>query len=139
MKKILIEKVNRSKWWHVKPKDKNAYKKRGKFLASTFRQAEFYGRPNNGFEQVEIKNPVFGFSELEILKKLFDNKIAKIELEKINVDDDNFYKNRITLDSKIHNKAKELGFDSIILMTEQGKKSLKNGRKPNSIELNLIF
>ena len=39
----------------------------------------------------------------------------------------------------MHKKAKQMGFDSIILMTLQGKKALFKQRKPNSIELNLIF
>ena len=63
LKKVLINKVNSSYWWHVTPRDPNAYKKRGKFLASTYTQAEFYGRPNIEPENVEISNPIFGFSE----------------------------------------------------------------------------
>lgn len=51
----------------------------------------------------------------------------------------NYYYTRINLDAKMHKKAKQMGFDSIILMTLQGKKALFKQRKPNSIELNLIF
>ena len=39
----LIAHVNRKGWWHVKPADISAYEKRGKFLASSFQEAEFYG------------------------------------------------------------------------------------------------
>ena len=48
------------------------------------------------------------------------------------------YQRRIELDAKMHKKAKSLGYDSIVLMTPQGKIALQKGRKPNSIELNLI-
>lgn len=138
MKNILIEKINKSNWWHVIPEDPNAYKKRGQFLASTFRQAEFYGRPIDRPINVNIKNPVFGFSELEILEQLFFEKEAKKYLNEV-LQSISYYRDRINLDQKMHNQAKKLGFDSIILMTNLGKKSLQNNRKPNSVELNLIF
>lgn len=41
----LVASVNRKSWWHVPPVDPDAYLKRGKFLASSFEAAEFYGRP----------------------------------------------------------------------------------------------
>jgi len=138
MKNILIEKINQSLWWHVPPKNPNAYKKRGRFLASTYLQAEFYGRPNIEPERVTIKNPVFGFSENEILKRLFNPaELSSIgNMENI---ESNFYKKRIALDAKMCRKARILGYDSIVLMTLQGEKALQRGRKPNSIELNLLF
>lgn len=142
MKKILIQKINQSLWWHVPPNDKNAYKKRGKFLASTYLQAEFYGRPNIEAERVNIKNPIFGFSEVAILEQLFENEELEANLT-LHADivkaDSNVYENRIALDAKMHTKAKQLGYDSLILMTEAGKVALENSRKPRSIELNLIY
>jgi len=137
VKNILIEKINKADWWHVPPKDFEAYKTRGKFLASTFNQAEFYGRPNDNPEKVKIKNPVFGFSELEILEQLFIKKDAIEYLTSV-LESKNYYNDRINLDAKMHDKAKNMKFDSIVLMTSTGKKSLKNNRKPSSIELNLI-
>lgn len=137
MKSLLTEKINHSGWWHVPPKDPNAYQKRGKFLASTFLQAEFYGRPNDEPEKVCIQNPIFGFSELEILEKLFEEK-GKKYLERVVNESGDFYKRRIDLDAKMHDRAKGLGHDAIILMTPFGKKSLLKNRKPHSIELNLI-
>ncbi len=139
MEKTLIKKINQSEWWHVPPVDPNAYKKRGKFLASTYLQAEFYGRPNNQPENVQIKNPLYGFSELEILIKLFGSKEAEIMSEVINSDTDDWYNIRIEADSKMHHKAKELGYDAIVLMTNSGKLALEKGRKPNSIELNIVM
>lgn len=138
MKDILIEKINKSDWWHVSPKDSDSYKKRGKFLASTYQQAEFYGKPNNKPEKVKINNPLFGFSELEILEKLFSKEEAKDFLNKV-LESKNYYNDRIELDAKMYKKAKKLGFDCIVLMTSAGKISLKNNRKPSSIELNLIY
>lgn len=137
MKNTLIQKINQSDWWHVQPEDSNAYKKRGKFLASTYLQAEFYGKPNITPEKVNIKNPVFGFSENEILKQLF--KSPKLDsLKDLENTKKDFYKKRIALDSQIYKKAKSLGYDSIVLMTTQGKSALQKKKKPNSIELNLI-
>ncbi len=60
-------------------------------------------------------------------------------LEDIENAEKDFYQKRIALDAKMHRKAKLLGYDSIVLMTAQGKRALKKGRKPNSIELNLIW
>lgn len=140
IKKTLIEKINRSEWWHVIPRDPNAYKKRGKFLASTFTGANFYGRPNDIPEKVHISNPVFGFPETEILEKLFPCDYKKIQNrftdEKYH---DNWYENRIKLDARMFRRAKELGYDAIVLLGSTGKKALKKNRKPWSIELNLLY
>ena len=137
LKDFLIRKINAGEWWHVTPRDSDAYKKRGKFLASTYLQAEFYGRPKLEPERVEIKNPIFGFSENEILKQLFKSIELNL-LEDIENAKKDFYQKRIVLDAKMYKKAKLLGYDSIVLMTAQGKTALQKGRKPNSIELNLI-
>ena len=141
MRDLLIKKVNKSDWWHVPPRDPKAYEKRGKFLASTYLQAEFYGRPNIEPEQVCISNPLYGFSELEILKKLFGSAGRKYLDEVIKEEEEeeeDWYNKRIELDSKMFFAAKSQGYDAIILMTETGRKALQKGRKPNSIELNLV-
>jgi len=138
LKDVLIQKINAGDWWHVTPQCPDAYKKRGKFLASTYLQAEFYGRPKLEPERVEIKNPIFGFSEKEILKQLFGATGANL-FEAINNAEKDVYRKRIALDAKMHKKAKLLGYDSIVLMTAQGKIALRKNRKPNSIELNLMY
>ena len=138
MRDLLVRKVCESEWWHVPPADPLAYKKRGKFLASTYLQASFYGRPNEKPERVKIKNPVFGFSEGEILQQLFGSD-WKSYLDKILNAGKNSYKERIKLDAAMHKKAKYLNYDAIILMTALGRKALEGGRKPNSIELNIIY
>ena len=138
-KEILITKINNSYWWHVPPCDSDAYKKRGKFFASTFAQAEFYGRPNEESERVSVENPLYGFSEMEILEKLFTSEqIVRFDLNDIeDGTSPNWYKKRIALDRKMYLRAKKLGYDAIVLMTPQGRKDLRRNRKPRSIELNL--
>ena len=134
IKSILIDKINKSVWWHVAPKDVSAYKKRGKFLASTYKQAEFYGRPNDVSEKVHINNPIYG-SEIEILKNLFPRNYEKPF--SIVGDDVGDYNSRINLDTKMFKKAKKMGYDAIVLLGSNGKKFLSRNRKPHSIELNL--
>jgi hypothetical protein len=34
----VVAHINRKEWWHVPPRDPSAYSKRGKFLASSFRE-----------------------------------------------------------------------------------------------------
>ena len=135
-KKILINKINQSLWWHVTPKDPKAYKKRGKFFASTYTQAEFYGRPNDFPEKVEIKNPVYGTSERKILKILFPTEYRSL-MSGVEYDDKEWYDRRIKLDSKMYQKAKKLGYDAIVLLGNNGEQYLKKNKKPHSIELNL--
>lgn len=137
IKDILIEKINQSEWWHVTPSDKNAYKKRGKFFASTYKQAEFYGRPNISPERVNISNPIFGFSEIEILKNLFPKNHKKLYSTVTN-QSANWYKNRIKLDAQMFKKAKSMGHDAIVLVASNGKKFIEKCKKPHSIELNIL-
>ncbi len=137
MKDLLISKINQSEWWHVPPRDPHAYEKRGTFLASTYLQAEFYGKPSIEPARVHINNPVFGFSESEIVQNLFGSSWQKYCDELLKPDAD-FYKKRVELDRKMYIKAKSLGYDAIVLLTKAGKKALQKGRKPNSIELNLV-
>jgi len=134
LKTTLISKINESIWWHVSPRDTKAYKNRGKFLASTYQQAEFYGRPNDVPDKVKIENPVCGFSEKEILMRLFPHNWKKLILG-----NDANYKDRIALDARMYCKAKALGCDAIVLIGRNGKVALKNNRKPYSIELNLLY
>lgn len=134
LKKILVDKINKSVWWHVTPQDINAYKKRGKFLASTYAQAEFYGRPNDVSEKVFITNPIYGCSEIEILKNIFPKNYKKLFSK---VDDVGSYSSRINLDAKMFSKAKRMGYDAIVLLGSNGIEYLSRNRKPHSMELNL--
>lgn len=142
IKDILIQILNRSNWWHVPPRDPKAYQKRGKFLASTYSQAAFYGRPNDNSERVTVKNPVFGFSEADILEQLFEKQdldaLLALCVELTNADNPDVYQKRIELDARMYARAKQLKFDAIVLMSGSGKTALSKSRKPSSIELNLI-
>lgn len=138
IKKVITDKINKSVWWHVPPQNPDAYRKRGKFLASTYKQAEFYGRPNDAPERISIKNPVYGFSEMEILKKLFPSDY-KNKLLSEDSEIPNWYKQRIALDAAMFRKAKTLGHDAIVLFGLAGRKFLEKNRKPSSVELNLLY
>src|SRR2546430_17541106 len=59
----LIAHVNRKDWWHVLPRDPSAYSERGKFLAWSFREAEFWGRPLDEPQRVSIARPLIGDEE----------------------------------------------------------------------------
>ena len=140
LKDFLVRKINAGKWWHVTPRDSDAYKKRGKFLASTYLQAQYYGKPTNVPEKVTINNPVFGFSEEQIWKQIVPSyKDNKLMMDLLNdTHDENWYERRITVDARMFSAAKKLGYDSIILICQSGYEALLKNRKPRSIELNLL-
>lgn len=137
IKEILVAKINRSEWWHVSPQDPDAYNKRGKFLASTFQQAEFYGRPNDIPDKVFITNPVYGFSEKEILEQLFPGNDNGYLLDEIVNSKKDRYQKRIKLDAKMFKKARAFGYDAIILMTKTGRKELE--KIESHAQSNLIY
>src|SRR5260370_20961480 len=56
----LIRHVSRKDWWHVRPVDHHAYEKQGKFFASNFKEAGFYGRPSDVPEKLVIACPLVG-------------------------------------------------------------------------------
>lgn len=125
----IVAHVNRKRWWHVPPRDPGAYQKRGKFLASSYREAEFWGRPLDKPQRVWIAQPLIG-DEATIEKKLFGKRISdeNIEMEV-----------RFKLDTKIKRAALAKGYDSIVLLAPKAYAELKRGRKmPRSIELNVF-
>jgi len=125
----LVAHVNRKEWWHVPPHEPRAYAKRGKFLASSFREAEFWGRPLDEPQRVAITRPLIGDEET-IEKTLFGRRVSSedIALEK-----------RWTLDAKMRRAALARGYDSIVLMSPKAFSTLKaSGKVPRSIELNVL-
>ena len=127
--KRLIDHVNRKRWWHVPPGDPRAYAKRGKFLASSFREAEFWGRPLDQPERVIVSNPLVG-DEGAIEKTLFGKRISDDE---ITIDE------RWALDSRIRKAALKKRYDSIVLMSPKGFARFKaTGIPPRSMELNIF-
>lgn len=129
----LVSHVNRKNWWHVPPLDPRAYHKRGKFLASSFAEAEFYGRPLDKPQRVKIANPLVGDDET-ICRSLFGKVISVPEPE-----ERSYLKERLALDARMKNSALDLGYDSILLMTHKGFANYKaTGEIPRSLELNIL-
>lgn len=125
----LIAHVNRKDWWHVTPADTSAYEKRGKFLASSFQEAEFYGRPGNQPEKVRIGSPLVGDNDT-IERKLIGRVESHPEIT---------VRQRFTLDAKLRRAALRKGYDSIVLMSKPGFQRFKReGKIPRSLELNIV-
>jgi hypothetical protein len=124
----LIAHVNSKDWWHVPPQDPEAYSKRGKFYASTYEEAEFYGRPKENPERVRIERPLVG-DEQAISKALgIPPQHEGISLEEI-----------AEHDARWRNAALAKGYDSIVLMSPKGFSKFKAlGAIPRSIELNIL-
>lgn len=124
----LVKHVNRKQWWHVPPRDPHAYEKRGKFFASTFSEAEFYGRPQDEPERVVITNPLIG-DERTIARKLrVPAQNAKMTLDEISKHD-----------AQWRDAALRNGYDSILLMTAKSFAAFRvSGKIPRTLELNVL-
>jgi len=126
----LIAHVNRKKWWHVPPVDPNAYRKRGKFLASTYEESEFWGRPLDDPQRITIARPLIG-DEKTIETRLFGQPVPW--------DGICLMRRRFALDAKMKRTALAKGYDSIVLMSPKGFSKFKaTGKFPRSIELNIL-
>lgn len=125
----LVAHINRKRWWHVPPTDLTAYRKRGKFFASSFKEAEFWGRPLKDPEKVHNARPLVGDEEA-IERKLFGRRLSH---------EDMTVQERWGLDAKMKRAAIAKGYDSIMLMTAKGIAEFRAvGKIPRSIELNLL-
>lgn len=124
----IVGHVNRKKWWHVPPSDPMAYRKRGKFFASSFSEAEFYGRPLDVPERVTVTKPLVG-DEQAIARVLgIPPQHEGMSLEEM-----------AAHDARWRNAALAKGFDSIVLMTPPAFAKFKaEGKVPRSLELNLF-
>lgn len=121
--------VNRKAWWHVPPVDPDAYKKRGKFLSSSFARAEFWGRPLDEPQRVRVVAPLVG-DEATIERKLFGKRVST---EHITIE------RRFSLDARMRRKALSKGYDSILLMAPMTFARFKStGEIPRSLELNVL-
>jgi hypothetical protein len=113
----------------VPPRDFSAYSKRGKFLASSFGEAEFWGRPLDEPQKAAVERPLAG-DEQTIEKVLFGRVVSG---EGISMD------RRWKLDARIKTAALARGFDSILLMTPEGfARFTAGGKLPRSLELNIL-
>lgn len=133
MRDKLIAHINRKDWWHVPPQDAKAYQKRGKFYASTFREAEFWGRPLDQAQHVSIANPLIGDEdnlELKLLGRLIPEP---------DPDSPKVLEWRWKLDARMKNAALAEGYDAIVLLTPKAFAAYKEcGKIPRSIELNVL-
>lgn len=123
----LVAALAKKEFWHVPPAEgEGAYAKRGKFLASSFKDAEFYGRPLDEAQHVQIKNPIIG-TEQEIADRLgLEPQHEGMSQEEMNAHD-----------RKWALAAKKAGYDAIVTV---GGKQLANfkrtGRIPSQMEVN---
>jgi hypothetical protein len=125
----IVRHINRKEWWHVPPQDPEAYLKRGKFLASSFAEAEFWGRPLDEPQKVIVSRPLVG-DEGTIEKELLGRRVSS---EDISVTE------RWDLDAKLKKVALAKGYDSIVLITPKAFSAFKKSRRmPRSIELNVL-
>ncbi len=124
----LVSHVNHRQWWHVPPRDVAAYRKRGKFFASSFAEAEFYGRPLDEPQRAAIKRPLVG-DEKTIAKVLHvPPQHEGMNLEEI-----------AAHDARWRTAALAKGYDSIVLMAPKAFAKFKtNGKPPRSLELNIL-
>ena len=129
----IISHINRKAWWHVPPLDPEAYQKRGKFLASSFAEAEFYGRPLDEPERPQVIKPLVG-SERAVCRVLF-GKFIHFPSD----GDKDILKKRFTLDARIKNNALVQGYDSIVIMHPKRYTEFKRtGKIPRMLELNVL-
>jgi hypothetical protein len=129
----IISHINKKEWWHVPPADPLAYSKRGKFLSSSFRDAEFWGRPLDEPEHVKISNPLLG-DEATIESALFRKTIKHPEPGSLGSMEFQF-----ELGARMKRVALSKGYDSIVLMTPKAFTTFKEqGKMRRSIELNVL-
>jgi hypothetical protein len=125
----LIAHLNKKEWWHVPPQDRLAYQMRGKFLASSFSEAEFWGRPLDVPQRVSVTNPLVG-DERTIERILFGKRVS---YEDISIEE------RWALDAKMKKAALSKGYDCILLMAPENFASFKlSGKLPRRMELNIL-
>lgn len=128
----LIHRINRKKWWHVPPIDPRAYQKRGKFFSSTFREAEFWGRPNNTPDRVFVQNPLIG-DEKTVWKALFGRVLKMPELGSPGVIEWIF-----KTDARVRKAALRKGYDALVILSPHQFARLRKGVLPRSMELNIL-
>jgi hypothetical protein len=132
-RQTLIARVNRKDWWHVPPLDPKAYQKRGMFLASTFHEAEFYGRPLDEPIRVNVTNPLIGD------QPTIETLLLGAPCEDPAHDGLKWLRWRWNLDRRRKEAGVSKGYDAIVLLSVGGyAKFLAEGKIPLWIELNLL-
>jgi hypothetical protein len=127
----LLARINRKDWWHVPPADPKAYQKRGKFLASTFREAEFWGRPLDSLVSVRVSNPIIG-DEPTIESELLGAPSVSPGDDSPKMPEWWWH-----LDARLKKAALAKWYDSIVLMSRSAyTRFAAEGKIPLSLELN---
>jgi len=127
----LLARINRKDWWHVPPADPKAYQKRGKFLASTFREAEFWGRPLDIPVRVRVNSPIIGDEPAIETELLGAPSVSPRD------DSPKMLEWRWRLDARLKKAALAKGYDSIVLMSRSAcGRFTAEGKIPLSLELN---
>lgn len=114
----LVRRINRKDWWHVPPVDPTSYRKRGKFLASTYRAAEFWGGPNDTPERAVVKNPLIG--DEETIERTLPGRYESNTWPDIDEDiamGGPFAERRYALDAKLYEAGRVQGYDAIVLLS----------------------
>ena len=105
----LVLHINAHKWWRTTLPDAKMVNSRGLFYASSYKDAEFYGRPIDIPFTINVKRILFG-DEVHIMQTLglpLHNQDIRI-------------KKRFALDAKMKRLAIVKGYDSIALFTTKG-------------------
>jgi hypothetical protein len=98
-------------------------------LASSYGEAEFWGRPLNEAQKVSVVKPLVG-DEATIERVLFGRRVS---YDSMGMD------RRWRLDARVKRAALEKGYDSILLMSPQGFRRFRSTSKvPRSLELNIL-
>src|SRR4030042_5506507 len=141
MKKALTfaDQLNKRKWWHSPPANKKAYNKRGIFLASSYKECEFYGRPLDEPIKVNVSNPLVDTEE-NIIRLLFGNNSPQMVayMVLINGNAKEPLKVRFKLDKDLFKAAKNKNYDAIAVVSEKRLENIKNRKLSKSIELNIL-
>ena len=124
----MIDHINHRKWYRTALPGAEAIQERGTFYASSYAEAEFYGRPIEEPFDVNVSNPLVG-DEITIMQTLGIEPPDMIN----SIDD------RFALDAKMKKAAQAQGYDAIAVLTEPAFDRYKTtGRMPRSIELNVL-
>lgn len=106
-----------------------SYLKRGIFFASSFAEAEFWGRPRDEPQRVTISHPLIG-NDATIERNLFGRLVSSKSIS---------MEGRWALDAKLKKVALAKGYDSIVVMTPKAFSAFRtHGKLPRSIELNIL-
>lgn len=133
----LIKRINRKSWWHCLTRDPEAWRQRGVFYEWSYKAAEFYGRPME--YRVRAERPLVGdyLTICNVLLDLADEQAGTLR-GRISRSGSESIAEIFLLDALMHDRALELGYDSIVVMTVPGYRRYCAGHVPYVMELNVL-